>query len=350
MDPYLIMGHGQENVDIPFEDRKKMEPGYTLVTLATCGVSTTNSNVLPMLEAFHNIGNQKILSDPVAHKREIEALVGNEINIYTEGYLYPNLILHLLTYFPPKISAADVEEAAILRSGVFKFPMEYNDLKAEHSVAIEASIPGATTTDAFSKEKHPDLANKHIVPLPITVGLHPTFLIPEIVKGVYKDSILPTQEEVTPLLKKSVGFLQKKTVYPLDEAFKRGGPGVYYYVICRNPQSELSTSTYLNRLAAWSIPTPEYNKLTQDDKMNNAKAIEALMPEMVRLSAITKNDPNKYTWAHNNFLHAPAKFQQALNRTRLIRTASTAQQALNRTRSTRRARGSTRRRKRKRSQ
>ena len=349
MDPYLIMGHGQENVDIPFEDRKKMEPGYTLVTLATCGVSTTNSNVLPMLEAFHNIGNRKILSDPVAHKREIEALVGNEINIYTEGYLYPNLVLHLLTYFPPKRDA-EVEEAAILRSGVFKFPMEYNDLKAEHGAAIEASIPGATTTDAYSKEKHPDLANKHIVPLPITVGLHPTFLIPEIVKGVYKDSILPTQEEVTPLLKKSVGFLQKKTVYPLDEAFKRGGPGVYYYVICRNPQSELSTSEYLSRLANWNIPTPEYNALTQGDKMNNARAIEALMPQMERLSANAKNNPNRYKWAHNNFLHAPVKFQKALNRTRLIRTASTAQQALNRTRSTRRARGSTRRRKRKRSQ
>jgi hypothetical protein len=328
MAAFLIMGHGQENVDVNFDARPVIPPGYTLVTLAVCGVSTTQLNVLPILDAFHNPANRDILSDPAAYKGALEGIIGNEINIYKEGDKYPKLNLHLLTYFPPQRDVG-VVDADIARSGVFRFPMTYEDTKGKHRAAINSFLPGITAKDQYSHwEKHGDLANKYIVPLPLELGFRKDkMLIPEIVTDMYKDSILPTQEEVRPLLEKnSLGFIEKRTVHPLEAAFERGGPGVYYYVICRNPVTKFSTMAYRNLLESWEIPTPEYNALTLNERMNNAKVIETLMPRMTELSRNALANPNKYSWAKKNFQNAPSQFQAVLNRTRSIRRHSATQQ------------------------
>ena len=119
---YIILGHGTE-APIKFESRNTIKPGYTLITLAQCGVVTTERQVFPIVEAFADPANDERLSNPVANKKYIKELIGGSgINVYTEGMSYPPLSVQLYLDFASADAASRGKR--IMKSGVYKFPID----------------------------------------------------------------------------------------------------------------------------------------------------------------------------------------------------------------------------------
>ncbi len=87
----IIMGHGSETIQ-PFESRKYLPSGYTLVTLAECGVEIPMLQIAKIIKALSNLNNKTIFEDPIHHQKELKnALQGLNTHIYTEGMLYPDI-------------------------------------------------------------------------------------------------------------------------------------------------------------------------------------------------------------------------------------------------------------------
>ncbi len=222
LDPaiFLTLGHGEDDVDVKFESRMVLPEGFTLVTLAQCGVVTKGESVHPMMDAFTNPAMKDVLQDPLANKEAISGLVGGiPIYIYRPGDLIPDLSLHLLLEWIKKSE----KKMYVQQSGVYKFPvLDGFDL---------GGAPGAEGPDAKLNLKF-----KYI---PVTWGWEKpnNFINKDEVINLYKNSLFPTQDEVNGILDaNNMEFkkVKKATTYNLSTVFERLGPGVYYFVVCRS--------------------------------------------------------------------------------------------------------------------
>lgn len=267
MDTYIILGHGLENTK-EFEERARIPEGITLVTFAECGIVTTKDEVCPMIEAFTKAENKEILENPLLHKGEIrQFLNGKDIHIYLPGDLYPSLEIQMFLDWPEE------KAITIMKSGTYKFPID----------AAEIQIgEGNTFCDRLFK----------------TIGPYKgafTQRLPEDYSSelMFHGSIKPTTEEVNGLLadsernfsanrafvKQFIPKLKAKLRFTLEDVFTRGGPGVYYYVVCREPPDVMDPKTYVRNIlqdeandrykpyytANWISHIPEILPLLNDD-------------------------------------------------------------------------------------
>jgi hypothetical protein len=222
-DSFLILGHGQEDI-VDFNERPELPAGYTLVTIAECGVVTLEEDVCPLVEAFGQETNRHIFANPIANSTAIETFMrGKQIHIYTAGNKYPKLEIQYFLDWPTE------RNTKITKSGTYKFPLD----PAKFQIA-----PGATFMDRLFKLIGPYKG--------FMKGLPDDFSPKEMFEG----SMFPTLDFVEAAVnadpKPNSSDLKEQLTKPLEEVFEAGGPGIYYYVVCRSPRLVLSPSNLVN--------------------------------------------------------------------------------------------------------
>lgn len=97
---YLMLGHGQEFIMDP-QNRPRIPPGITLVTITACGMSTYNFQVEWLVKGLYPIRKtrREMIRNPRMHQRELETYLGLPIRVYNPGDQYPPLLYWSTTDF-----------------------------------------------------------------------------------------------------------------------------------------------------------------------------------------------------------------------------------------------------------
>lgn len=228
---YIILGHGTEQF-VPFNTRERIPDGYTLVTLAQCGVVTTEKQVCPMVEAFATPAKEELLANPEKNKGAIRDMIGGtKINVYKSGMLYPKLSVQLYLDFA---SLKGPVGKRIMKSGTYKFPLNAD--------AFQIGV-GPTFCDKIFEEIPPYEGG----PFPKAAG--------EIFTKMFQESFVPTPAEVEAVVQKNgrrVDKIKKELTVPIENIFKNG-PGIYYFVVCRSLKDTISPSNYVQKLRDFEV-------------------------------------------------------------------------------------------------
>jgi hypothetical protein len=219
MDSFLILGHGIENT-IQFEERNRIPEGVTLVTFAECGVITTTKEVCPMTEAFTKEENREIFRNPKANKDTIRMFLnGKDVHIYESGDRYPTLMIQMF------LDWSHDDYVKIFKSGLYTFPISEKDFRLGLcNDFCEALFKKIGPYEGFRKKIPKDFR----------------------AADMFKGSLYPTTAEVEAKQSEVIGapgsftsqsdLLKKAFTVPLETLFEKGGPGVYYFVVCRHPK------------------------------------------------------------------------------------------------------------------
>jgi hypothetical protein len=276
---FLTLGHGDDDITVNFESRERLPEGFTLVTLAQCGVVTNEHAVFPIMDAFSNPDMKDILQDPLANKETISRLVGGlPLYIYKQGDLVPELGLHLLLDWIKKPDGSNKERTIFFsKSGVYKFPVsEGFNL---------GGAPGAQGEDVEINPKYKYISARWSMLLEEPVELENK----EEFVDLYKNSVFPTQDEISKIVddnKMNFKAVKEATKHKLSTVFDRLGPGVYYFVVCRSIRQNTDSGYLLKKIVG-------YNK---DENQN--------VPSLI------KNNYNKFKLIRNNY-------SKTLNRVKL---------------------------------
>ncbi len=282
MDSFLILGHGIES-PIEFEERNVIPEGYTLVTIAECGIITTIDDVCPMVRAFSDPTNKELFAQPRRNKAKIkEFLNGKDIHIFEPGDRYPNLMLQMFLDWNRN------DSVSIFKSGLYKYPIS----KEEFAIG-----KGRTYCDLLFK----------------SIGPYEGFLstMPDDFNAneMFKGSLYPTPAQVDAEIekfKRRSDRVKNALTVPLETLFQAGGPGVYYYVVCRHPKNVASpnqfmqetlqllnnsqfkpfyTKNWISKLNTL-IPLLEEFKTTRNPAYWNYKQLEKLIEDYKRLQKV----------------------------------------------------------------
>lgn len=221
MDSFLVLGHGIES-PIEFEERNTIPEGIVLVTIAECGIVTTIDEVCPMVTAFANPDNATIFAEPRRNKPAIQGFLnGKDIHIFEPGDRYPNLMLQMF------LDWNNDTYVNVFKSGLYKFPI------AKEEFAIGQ---GSTFCEQLFKKIGPYKGFMQIMPDNFDA------------REMFEGSIYPTPTEVLALVDKHTrrsDKIKKAVTIPLETLFEKGGPGVYYYVVCRHPKNVTSPNQFV---------------------------------------------------------------------------------------------------------
>jgi hypothetical protein len=213
MDSFLILGHGVESA-VDFEERNKIPKGIVLVTIAECGIITTKEDVCPMVEAFTKPEYRDLLANPKENRKEIEGLLnGKPIHIFEEGDSYPTLALQMF------LDWSHNSHISVFKSGLYKFPVSKEVMKlSDNPTFCESLYTRFGAYKGFSQILPDDFQAEQM----------------------YKGSLFPTVSEIETTMnavQKRSAALKSSVTVPLETLFEKGGPGVYYYVVCRHPKN-----------------------------------------------------------------------------------------------------------------
>jgi hypothetical protein len=297
MNTYLVLGHGIEEL-IDFEARKRIPEGITLVTIAVCGVITTKDEVCPMVRAFTEAENREILENPKKYKKIIQSafLNGKEIHVYKPGDYYPNLTLQMFLDWPVyKTKEGEEDFLRVFKSGLYKFP-------------------GSPETFEISKEKA-DYCERYFKRFQPYKGF--TELLPDDFDAgfMFNGSLLPTTEEVREKIS-AAGLesdkLKKSLRYPLEAMFDRGGPGVYYYVVCRAFEESESPENLI-RGNVLANPEDRYTRFFKKNWVENVGEIAPLLEEnLPTLTSWQQNAVKKQLKMYKDFAKIPLLRRQSI--------------------------------------
>jgi hypothetical protein len=301
MSAFIILGHGEET-QINFNTRNKIPIGYKLVILAKCGTITQSDEVSRILKEFSNNANRDIFLNPEDHKREIEGFLGEkEIHVFTEGMSYPSLNVRLLADWEdvPEIPELNLKakERPVVKSGLYKFPIDMEKWQLSNFKNIQKNIFGKFAV----------------------TGQYMPFVIKprEMTRMIYTNSIYPTPNTAHKMLNvsRSLHKFSEKITVPLEKLFEEGGPGVYYYVICRS-STQNNLNDYIDSLLIFKGDKPK----------NRIQLIPKLMPHMKNLANKTRRNGKTGYWSYEPLTEAPNKFKKLYNSTMKIRRNSIIQQ------------------------
>jgi len=156
--------------------------------------------------------------------------------------------------------------------------------------------------------------------------------LPEMITDLYTDSIMPTRTDISEILstaEPSINTVKAHTKYPILDVLKRGGPGVYYHVICRAPANgpgDQGIHAYFELLDSWLLKHPENDRLVGANRFNIVKRINASMRRMRALKANALARPTKYGWSAKQIIEAPNQFARIRNEVTRTRSHSITQQ------------------------
>lgn len=226
---FLILGHGTEE-PINFEARPVIPDGITLVTIAECGIITRKEDVCPMVEAFTKEENRDILENPRLNRERIRSFLnGKDIHIYETGKRYPQLFLQMF------LDWSNDSGIEIFKSGTYRFPIAKADLQIKDEPVEESFC------DSLFRETSPYVGWKQFFPDDFPY------------EKMFQGSLFPTADEVGTLLEEKAGVsrdVKKELTVSLETLFEKGGPGIYYFVVCRSPKNIPSPKRLLNSMGS----------------------------------------------------------------------------------------------------
>ncbi len=361
------MGHGAEKTQ-EFEARDRIPPGYTLVTYAQCGSVTYTHTVVELVKAFSDPANKEILENPTSDLLELKRVLnGLETHVYTEGMYYPSATLYLFAYWMESIEVKNVQQEnqiAISKSGVYDFPLNIDTWTLQPGGSEYTTKSMFTTLNLKGKRSgfkdYNTIKNAE-----------------ELAAKSYTDSIFPTPAEAATIsvsVENNLEKFKEATKYSLETIFQKGGPGVYYHFVCREP-TDIGLTQYTNSFGNNAgIPEHNYEKYypinsiptllpymqsyaeTRHEKFKrNLKRLLAeknrnpTNAELSEIAMAIRNSPtakNNYgltnsdmyslfSWNYKNVVKAPAKFQRAYNIIHNTRRKSINQQSKHATKSNR---------------
>jgi hypothetical protein len=290
-DAFLILGHGTEDI-APWVERHVIPKGYTLITVSECGIYTTTDEVCPMTKAFSEETYRSIFMEPVKHKKQIEKIMkGKEIHIYTEGKRYPQLTLQMFLDWPTD------DGVKMFKSGVYPFPIDFGAFQIGE---------GKSYCDKLFKKIGPYKGFSATIPADYDPKVH------------FEGSKIPTVDEVTDIIKttKKSGTIKNKLTIPLEDIFKKCGPGIYYYVICRSPKN-IKAPSNLREMNV--IPERSINKYKPFLNKHWPEHVNEIIP------LLEENIKHTSTWVKNE-LESTVNNYKKLSTLPLIRRLSIAQQ------------------------
>jgi hypothetical protein len=319
--PFVILGHGSEDVTKEFEERAKLGEGYTLVTLAECGVVTMLTTVNRFLDAFAEPANREIFANPAApaNKARIQSILGNKIHVYRPGNLYPDLSVQAIVDWSSEEDAKPTEiDVGLFKSGLYPFPMD-------PALLVEPRVKVHTITGL---QDHASFIMRHIVP---------QAMAPDLLE-LYDGSLFPTRAQVDEALTSSrapsgrIRFAKFKEAmtFPLSKFMELGGPGVYFYVICRSPK-EVPVREWVETYITQETEAKKALVKNFKEKANVIPLIPHILPnaksleerERARLAA----EGGKEKWNTANLTESHNKFKKLYNVAMRTRGLSNAQQA-----------------------
>jgi hypothetical protein len=336
---FVIMGHGEEAVTQPFDERFQLPPGYSLVTLAECGLVTQFENVTPMLAAMQQGQYLRLFQDPRLGKQAIERITGQQLHVYTEGMRIPRFTMSLFTTWKdsPK------NQRQLMMSGIFPLPLKRRDIGIEDLQTFSEWKLGETF-----------FARRDDVESAFAGSIFPSSAFVQTVLSEAQTTARSSEKPAAGMSGFNAMTAQTRFTFSFEQLIQDGTlpPGTYYYVICRSPEKsfdlmqqavELSTFVDQSTIVQWLLDLcgeeppasifKDPDDLTKDDldeqeayrrrcERSSADKLAAYR-ERVRSSGPT--DPNY--WSYENF----QKMLRGIDAMRVIpavRRASLEQQRL----------------------
>ena len=232
---YIMLGHGYED-KIPMSERPTLPEGYTLVTTVEYGGYAFMDEVCKSIKLFTNSDNREMLTNPANFVNEISDAIYTEedrtkrryIHIYNSGDKIPALNLS------PVADWANFKDkyTTFLASGVRPFPMaptagrKFLGRTAEGG-ELQTKITSASTYDINSQLCDPFLYYRHT-----------DTIDDELLDRIYAGSLYPTRANAQRFVGRPLKELKDGLKKPILEVL--GGPGIYYFVVCRDTQENLA--------------------------------------------------------------------------------------------------------------
>jgi hypothetical protein len=229
---FIIDGHGSETL-VDYNTRSKMPPGYTLVTFAECAaISFLEVTIAKVVNAFLDPSNKdKLMTPTISELKKLFGDKGKEEtpHIYKEGYPYPKLSCE---FFLDWDYPDDRSKHIVSKSGLYKFPLNgtVDDYLKKTTINVDAG-----SLKSFKKE-----------------GV-------EEIKKLYEGAVFPSQEQLDSTIDPEkyrtlyISEFRRKLTLPIEKIFEIGGPGVYYWVICRGlGDTEVSVNQYHEKLYGYN--------------------------------------------------------------------------------------------------
>lgn len=226
---FLVMGHGIE-IQSEYEDRPTLPDGITLVLLSECGIVTDSSTVHPFIEAFSNPELQEGLSK--ASPKTLHKIHGDKtLHIIRPGQKYPPLVAQMFLDFK---YPGNENKIRAMKSGLYKFPIAMDDWK------LNPTNPADSYTQQFAVNTG--------------YGYNAYYYQTQTIKNpvafsnLYKDSLLPTIPTVMEHMTEHnaiVNKLHNSLRFRIEDLFAVGGPGVYYWPVCRQIKEHVSIRDFL---------------------------------------------------------------------------------------------------------
>ena len=209
---FVILGHGEEDTTVGFDERSVLPEGYTLVTLSQCGAVTDEDIVQNFINAASSLDPAMIRTFKEVDKKTIESLLGQKIHIYTEGQKIPALYV---SFFLDWVRDDGWDT---MKSGVYTLPVTPDPkILKPYAYASSAEKNALVIHNTFSPKMMGDVLD------------------------LYTDSRFPLRENVHVVANR--GVFQQSVTAPLSAVFNAAnlGPGVYYYIVCRDPKEKLDS-------------------------------------------------------------------------------------------------------------
>lgn len=243
-DVYVFFGHGWETLTTKFEDREKLEDGYTLITFTECGMPTRLPDMVPVVRKMTS-ENLPILSKIGTDKSKetIEAVkktLGKDIRVYKPGEEYPDLLYASFgAFYPPTPDTKGAFYSLYVKSGVHKAPFvlpETGQWKINCNVArhkpTRYTIPIEDVGEGIDFVKYCSMSPTTNLDAARNTYTGAVFPNPNDKDGkAYIDQIMEKQK------KNANGELGEDEdadiFFRVKDVMKAIGPGVYYWPICR---------------------------------------------------------------------------------------------------------------------
>jgi hypothetical protein len=238
---YVFTGHGNE-ITTDFDKRLEIPVGITLVTLTECGIPTNAPHIAKVIqtlnaspELFARLGTDE--TDKT--EKEVRAKLGQDIHIYRKGMKYPDLHYAPIGDLHPPDKGED-NYTIYAKSGVYTLPIPFTEQpewKCGNNVMRHKPTRYTLSLDMeFAKY------------CPMTKGFDITAA-----RRSFTGSVYPTGDQLEAILKaKKDNYRhptnEEDTYIPIGDIFKKLGPGVYYWIICRGSEE----SELVNKIRAQS--------------------------------------------------------------------------------------------------
>jgi hypothetical protein len=254
---YLINGHGTERVSSDFRIRYMMPPDKVLVVFPVCSQLNNMNKICTFIDVMNNPIYNKLMENPIEYKKEIEAILNQSIRVYVPGDYVPDMSTDLFLAFPMQTN-----DVVIAKSGVYRI----NGLKKIDRANLPAVFsPAQELGSPLCKPILGVIPNK----IAYNVKVH---------KEVYKGNVYKPAEDIGLCNYNNV----KKRSFEIKSILNETGPGIYYYIGCRDLEQSV-TDTQLTELLRQSEE--------QQQQSNRKNKIKPVLPLLRRSSPLSRTSP-----------------------------------------------------------